>query len=68
METAVVARLFSIGDLVPQSGSYLCVPCGYVQFFEAGAKFIECLACLAGTSDGPAGFQNQEAEFWQYLG
>lgn len=63
-----VTRLFKKGDEVLESGSYLCVPCGYVQYFEAGAEFTECVACLAGTALGPEGYRENEEEFWQYLG
>lgn len=64
----VVTQLFRKGDVVPVSGQYLCVPCGYVQRFEAGALFTECLACLAGTDLGPEGYREGEQEFWQFIG
>ncbi len=35
METAV-KELFKAGDAVAKSGRYVCVPCGYEQFFEKG--------------------------------
>lgn len=63
-----VTQLFKKGDIVLASGSYLCVPCGYVQAFEAGTLFTECVACLAGTEFGPEGYRENEQEFWQYLG
>jgi hypothetical protein len=58
---------YALNDTVPISGNYLCVPCGYVQYFEAGARFTECLACLAGTAYGPEGYQTPEDDFWQIL-
>jgi hypothetical protein len=64
----VTAKLYKIGDAVLQSGMYICVPCGYVQNFEAGSVFTTCEACLAGTSDGPPGYQDGQSEFWQYAG
>lgn len=64
----MVTQLFKKGDIVHASGHYLCVPCGYVQFFEGGAAFTECLACLAGTEFGPEGYRENDQEFWQYLG
>ena len=64
----VVTQLFKKGDLVLQSGQYVCVPCGYVQYFEAGTLFTECYACLAGTEFGPEGYRADEQEFWQFLG
>lgn len=67
MPTAVT-QLYRKGDAVPVSGEYLCVPCGYVQYFAAGALFSECRACLAGTELGPEGYRENEQEFWQLLG
>ena len=64
----VVTGLHRKGDVVPASGQYLCVPCGYIERFEAGERFTECLACLAGTDLGPAGYRENEQEFWRFLG
>lgn len=58
---------YKINDIVPQNGYYLCVPCGYSQYFTAGAFFTTCEACLAGTEIGPAGYQEPESEFWQSI-
>ncbi len=63
-----VTQLYKKGDIVIRSGEYLCVPCGYIQYFEAGTFFTECLACLAGTEFGPEGYRVNEQEFWQWLG
>lgn len=60
--------LHRIGETVPESGLYLCVPCGYMQRFEAGALFTTCEACYAGTDIGPAGYTEPDAEFWQFMG
>jgi hypothetical protein len=67
MEQTLSDQLYKIGDPVPTSGMYLCVPCGYVQPFNAGDLFTTCEACLAGTADGPQDFQEPEAEFWQFM-
>lgn len=64
----ITEQLFKIGDIVPESGAYVCVPCGFIQNFSAGERFTACLACLAGTSDGPEGYKDDEAEFWQFAG
>ncbi|MBI2052764.1 MAG: hypothetical protein HYT34_00785 [Candidatus Ryanbacteria bacterium] len=64
----VTERLSKIGDLVARSGMYVCVPCGYVQYFERGTFFTTCIACFAGTDLGPEGFQDASSEFWQFLG
>ena len=59
--------LYKISDVVPQNGYYLCVPCGYQQYFEAGALFTTCDACFAGTDIGPEGYREPENEFWQLV-
>lgn len=66
--SVTVTEVFKKGDVVPVSGQYVCIPCGYIQYFEAGTGFTECLACLAGTPFGPEGFRENEREFWQFLG
>ncbi len=66
--TIITKALYGIGAAVPASGLYVCVPCGYVQNFAAGEIFPTCPACLAGTELGPAGYQDEGAEFWQFLG
>ena len=65
---ATVTQTFKKGDVVLQSGQYVCAPCGYIQYFERGALFTECLACLAGTEFGPEGYRENEEDFWQFLG
>lgn len=67
MPTLVTQR-YGLGAVVPVSGSYVCVPCGYIQRFEAGARFTECVACLAGTELGPEGYREGEGEFWEFIG
>ncbi len=57
--------LYAIGDRVPVSGVYVCVPCGFVQRFHEGNLFTECLMCLAGTNRGPYGYSEPEIDFWQ---
>lgn len=60
----LIKELFAIGDVVSISGYYVCVPCGYTQYFEAGTKLLTCDACLAGTEYGPEGYQEEHSEFW----
>lgn len=68
MQTQVLVKeLFAIGDMVSISGYYVCVPCGYIQYFEAGTVFLTCDACLAGTEYGPEGFTESGAEFWSLI-
>lgn len=67
MTVTLLEKLYKIDDVVPQSGQYLCVPCGYVQYFNEGNLFTTCDACLAGTADGPEGYKQDEADFWQLI-
>ena len=67
MKDQTPSKRYKIGDLVPTSGAYLCVPCGYVQEFEEGTRFITCEACFAGTPDGPEESQDPNDEFWEFL-
>lgn len=64
----IASKLYGIGNAVPQSGMYVCVPCGYMQYFSAGENFTTCTACFAGTADGPVGYQEEESEFWSFVG
>jgi len=58
-------QLHKIGDKVPATGNYVCVPCGYMQYFKEGDFFTTCEACYAGTDLGPENYQESDAEFWQ---
>ncbi len=60
--------LYKIGDIVPEHGMYMCVPCGYVQEFLKGDQFTTCELCFAGTIDGPEEYTDSESEFWELLG
>lgn len=60
------AKFYKIGERVSKSGMYVCIPCGFVQYFQEGSDFETCQACFAGTGAGPQGFQ-ENAEFWQFL-
>lgn len=68
VEIAQAGALYKIGDVVIQSCMYVCVPCGYVQYFEVGNFFTTCEACFAGTDLGPVGYQDSASEFWQLVG
>lgn len=57
--------LYKIGDLVPEDGMYLCVPCGFVEEFRAGEEFPTCRACYAGTPDGPEDYTDPHVDFWE---
>jgi hypothetical protein len=60
-------QLYKIGDTVVQSGNYVCVPCGFVQYFDAGEQFTTCIACFAGTDNGPEDYRTSEIEFWEFM-
>lgn len=60
-------ELYAIGDVVLETGLYVCVPCGYMQQFLAGEIFPTCDACLAGTENGPEEYRAEDVEFWQFV-
>ena len=37
---------YHVGDIAPEEGKYVCVPCGYRRKLEKGEKFGECLSCF----------------------
>jgi len=43
------------GQVVPETGEYLCKDCGYVEEFEEGSIFPICVVCIAGEPSGPSG-------------
>jgi hypothetical protein len=43
------------GQLVPETGEYLCKDCGFVLELEAGVIFPICEVCISGEPDGPSG-------------
>ena len=40
-------KIYQKGDVVTETGKYVCVPCGYHHHYQAGEKFGECTSCLA---------------------
>jgi hypothetical protein len=34
-----------IGEIVRESGSYVCDNCGHYQYFEKGDEFEDCHSC-----------------------
>lgn len=64
--TTTITR-FRMGETVPKTGWYLCVPCGYLQEFSAGNTFTTCEVCQAGTNNGPKGYTDVESEFWEFI-
>lgn len=52
-------KVYSVGTKVPESGYYICVPCGYKKHFKKGATFPQCFGCLKGEKyDGDDYFKN----------
>ena len=43
---------YNKGDIVKETGKYVCVPCGFHHEYKEGDIFGECTSCLAGTNDG----------------
>ena len=37
---------YEVGNVVPESGTYVCVPCGNKKFLKAGTRFTSCLKCF----------------------
>lgn len=37
---------YKVGQVVEESGYYICVPCGYKRRFVAGERFKSCLKCF----------------------
>lgn len=68
MNEVLTQSSYKIGDVIPQTGEYVCVPCGYVQYFEAGNLFTTCDACFAGTDLGPVEYKDSQSEFWKFIG
>jgi hypothetical protein len=42
------------GQIVPETGDYLCKDCGYIAEFQQGDIFPICEVCQAGEPDGPS--------------
>jgi hypothetical protein len=57
-------NLYRWGQIVPESGEYLCRDCGYIDTFQAGQVFPVCEVCLAGDPEGPVEIQ---AGFWEKI-
>ncbi len=43
---------YAWGQVVPETGEYLCKDCGYIEEFQAGDVFPVCEVCQAGEPDG----------------
>ncbi|MFA6524850.1 MAG: hypothetical protein WCT33_01110 [Patescibacteria group bacterium] len=41
-----IKKYYYAGDKAPETGEYLCMPCGYKSKLEKGEKFPECVSCL----------------------
>ncbi len=52
------------GQIVAESGEYLCMDCGYIETFSAGQVFPVCEVCLAGDPEGPL---EVTAGFWEKI-
>jgi hypothetical protein len=42
------------GQIVPETGDYLCKDCGYIAEFQQGDIFPICEVCQSGEPDGPS--------------
>ncbi len=59
-------KTYNKGDVVNESGNYICVPCGYHRFFRQGEQFTECMSCLSGTLNGHEEFA-AGLELWEKM-
>lgn len=55
---------FNKGDAVPQTGQYVCAPCGFKKDFSKGEKFTECISCFSGTPEGHEEYA-EGLELWE---
>jgi hypothetical protein len=46
MEEATNDNQFGVGDAVPETGKYICVPCGDKKELAEGDAFPHCLSCF----------------------
>lgn len=37
---------YKVGNIVPEDGEYVCVPCGMKKYFKDGDRFPNCVKCL----------------------
>jgi hypothetical protein len=55
-------NLYKWGQVVPETGDYLCIDCGYIGSFEVGDIFPVCEVCLSGE---PAGPTSSDGAYWE---
>ena len=55
---------FNKGEHVPESGEYVCAPCGFKRQYSKGEAFAECTSCFSGTPDGHEDFADG-LELWE---
>ncbi len=39
-------NVYKVGEKVPESGFYICIPCGSKKYLKAGKYFKSCLKCF----------------------
>lgn len=57
--------LWRVAQIVPKTGEYLCVDCGYIEELQQGVIFPVCEVCQSGDPEGPSPI---EKGYWEYLG
>ena len=62
--TDAIDGYYAWGQIVPETGDYLCKDCGFITEFEAGSIFPICEVCQAGEPDGPCGV---DEGYWEKL-
>ena len=38
--------IYKVGDIVAETGIYVCVPCGYKKHLKKRERFPACIACM----------------------
>jgi hypothetical protein len=56
---------YRYGQIVPKTGEYMCIDCGYISEYKAGSVFPVCEVCLSGDPNGPV---STDKGFWEFIG
>lgn len=57
-------NMWKYGQIVQESGEYMCTDCGYIISLNRGDVFPSCEVCLSGDPEGPVG---PEVGFWEKI-
>jgi hypothetical protein len=60
----LIDGFYAWGQVVPETGEYLCKDCGFVADFEAGDVFPVCEVCQSGE---PGSASTPEMGYWEKI-